>query len=518
MLVIARLLVLFLLYFSLAGIGLTLDAVGGFASLVWPAAGVALSALFLWGYKLWPAVFLAAFLVNFLSGAPLVAALGIGVGNALEACIGAFVLRRVLRFNPNIERLQDALALINISILSPVISATIGVTSLYLLGVFQREVIEAAWLTWWVGDLLGILLVSPLIFSWSQIRRMPKEIKSKYLIDVTISFFVLSTCCLMVFKGLFGVNSRTIPITQTLYPILIWFAIRFSPQISYSAVFLVAVIAVWGTALGQGPFIRGSLSENLLYLQAFLATIALTFTVLTAAMAERKKLQTLKDEFISAASHELRTPITTIKAYVQLLGNKLSKSNHPFAKSLNLYIERMEEQIGRLTGLVYELLDVSRIESGKMRLNPELFNINDLLKEIAQDFKRTTPSHDILCKSPADLKVNADRFRISQVLINLISNAVKFSPKSDKVLINTKAESGYAVISVKDYGVGIDPKYHKQIFSRFFQTGQNLPADSIGLGLGLYISSEIIRQHKGKIWVESKKGKGSTFSFKLPIK
>ena len=103
------------------------------------------------------------------------------------------------------------------------------------------------------------------------------------------------------------------------------------------------------------------------------------------------------------------------------------------------------------------------------------------------------------------------------MLINLISNAIKFSPKSGKVLINVKKETGYIVISVKDFGLGIDEKYHTEIFSRFFQADQDLQSSN-GLGLGLYISSEIIRQHKGEIWVESKLGKGSTFSFKLPVK
>lgn len=513
----ARLITLFLLYFTFARLGLTLDAVAGFASLVWPAAGIALASLFLGGLRLWPAVLVAAFLVNYLNGAPIVIALAIGLGNTFEALFGAFILNKILNFSPSMERLQDALAIINISILAPVISAVIGTSSLFAAGIIPGKMYQTAWLTWWVGDLLGILLVSPLIFAWSRVERPGRKTNFKYLLDVGISFIVLIIFCLMIFTGLFGINAGNIPITQTLYPILIWFSIRFSPRISFSAVFLVALLAVLGTAEGHGPFVRGRLSESLLDLQAFLATIGLTFIVLTAAMSERRKLQNLKDEFISAASHELRTPITTIKAYAQLLYARLSKSKSASLKGLKLYIVRMEEQVNRLTGLVTELLDVSRIESGKMKLRFEKFKVEELLEEIAQDFKRTTPSHRIITKSPTGLIVSADRFRIAQVLINLISNAIKFSPKADKVLVTAKEETGFLTVSVKDSGIGIDPKYQSEIFSRFFQAGQSTMADSSGLGLGLYIASGIIKQHGGKMWVASKKGRGSTFFFKLPL-
>ena len=519
----SRFFVLFLTYFITARISLNIDAIGGFAGFVWPAAGIALAALFLWGYKLWPAIFAAALLVNFLNGASLPAAIGIGIGNTLEGLSGAYLLRKITKFNHSLERLKDALSLIYISILIPVIAATFGSLSLFFSGSISWHIFEQFWFTWWVGDLLGILIVAPLILVWSKSESLSlKKVKENTIYEVVILLSILVINCLIIFQGLFGIDSTKFPITQTIYPVLIWFSIRLNPKISFLAIFLVSTIAIWSTVTGTGPFIRERYPESLLYLQGFLATIAITFTILTAVMAERRRFQSLKDEFISAASHELKTPITTLKAYAQLISSRVGKNNQekPDRKSIGIgiYVSRMEDQINRVTSLIYELLDVSRIESGKMQLSKEVFKVSDLLKDISRDYKITINTHKVIYKSPNDIVLNADRFRISQVLINLISNAIKFSPKADKVIVTAKKESNSVIFSVKDFGVGIDPKYHQEIFSRFFQTEQDLSVNSAGLGLGLYISAEIVKQHSGKIWLKSQKSKGSTFYFKLPLK
>jgi two-component system CheB/CheR fusion protein len=227
---------------------------------------------------------------------------------------------------------------------------------------------------------------------------------------------------------------------------------------------------------------------------------------------------TARDEFLSIASHELKTPITVIKGFMQILQKQLSgKADKLTMKSL----DRAQVQVERLTNLVNDLLDVTKIHAGKLVFNREVCDINVLVKEVVSDFQLTRKSHDVTTKGNSKSKFWGDYERIRQVMNNLLSNAIKYSPNSDKVEVTIKdtVEKGKSVgitVAVKDFGVGIDKKSLPKIFDRFFRANSIEGAMS-SLGLGLYISSEIIRRHKGKIWVNSQKGKGSTFTFQLPV-
>lgn len=229
-------------------------------------------------------------------------------------------------------------------------------------------------------------------------------------------------------------------------------------------------------------------------------------------VTDRKKLEQQKDEFISIASHELKTPITSLKAYTQVLLTGTQAKE----KSQKL-LQRMEMQIDKLTGLVSDLLDISKIEAGRLQFTYEKFAFDDLVNEVVETLQLTTSSHDIKQKGKSGIEVYGDRERLSQVLINLISNAVKYSPGADKVIVTTKVHKreNTVGVSVQDFGVGIPKVQQARIFERFYRVGANKGFP--GLGLGLYISAEIIKRLNGKIWVESKKGEGATFSFTVPI-
>ena len=178
----------------------------------------------------------------------------------------------------------------------------------------------------------------------------------------------------------------------------------------------------------------------------------------------------------------------------------------------------MDNQLNKLTALVADLLDTSRIEAGKIQFQHTTFSINTLLTEVVEELQRTADKHKLTLKLQKDITITADRERIGQVLINLIANAIKYSPNAKKVEIvisrNVKKE---VQIAVKDYGVGISTKDQLLVFDRFFRATHSRKHNYPGLGLGLYISAEIIKRHNGKIWLESKKGKGSIFFFSLPI-
>lgn len=232
-------------------------------------------------------------------------------------------------------------------------------------------------------------------------------------------------------------------------------------------------------------------------------------------ITERIELENRKDEFISMASHELKTPITSIKVFTQILQRQTKNTRTNNAK---LYLKRMDSQINRLSNLINELLDVSRIQSNKLLLNLGKININRLIKELVENIQATTDSHKIIIKGSSKNKIIADKDRIEQVLINLLTNAIKYSPKGNKVLLRIKDNKDNITISIKDYGMGIPKKYQAKIFERFFRIDDKRFSASPGLGMGLFISKGIIEKHNGKIWVESKVNKGSTFYFTLPKK
>jgi two-component system CheB/CheR fusion protein len=220
-----------------------------------------------------------------------------------------------------------------------------------------------------------------------------------------------------------------------------------------------------------------------------------------------------KDEFIGIASHELKTPLTSIKGYVQLIKDSVT---HQQTQQLPVYVEKAEQNIQKLTHLINDLLDVSKIQEGKLTYNFAEFDVEVMLKESIENVQHTTRSHKIVLKNTVASHYFGDKLRIEQVLNNFLTNAIKYSPNADTVIVNAEKIKNYIVISVKDFGIGIEPENMSKLFDRFYRI-DNTSSKFGGLGLGLYISAEIIKRHKGTFWIDSEVGKGSTFYFLLPL-
>lgn len=235
---------------------------------------------------------------------------------------------------------------------------------------------------------------------------------------------------------------------------------------------------------------------------------------LQLANIKLRELGRQKDDFMAIASHELKTPVTSIKLYTQLLYLKFKKLKD--LKSAES-VAKMDNQLNKLISLINDLLDVTKIEEGKLQFNLKTFDMNELIKEVVEEMQLTTKHKIEKVLEKANL-VYADRERIGQVLTNFISNAIKYSPQANRVIVRVAKDRKNVIVSVTDFGMGLTASEQKKVFERFNRAGQEGPGGLPGLGLGLYISREIIRRHKGKIWLESKKGKGSTFYISLPIK
>lgn len=231
-------------------------------------------------------------------------------------------------------------------------------------------------------------------------------------------------------------------------------------------------------------------------------------------ITERQLAEKRKDEFISMASHELKTPVTSIKGFTQVIRSRLK---HGGDEQTQRFLERMDTQLNKLTKLINDLLDISKMQVGKLPLQKEMFRLDEVVREIVENLQAVTPTHKLRLEEVMDVEVYGDRDRIGQVVINLLTNAIKYSPESDDVVIRVTKERELATVSVQDQGIGIDIIHQQKIFERFYQVTDPLEKTYPGLGIGLYISNEIIQRHHGRMRVKSSKGKGSTFSFSLPL-
>ena len=229
---------------------------------------------------------------------------------------------------------------------------------------------------------------------------------------------------------------------------------------------------------------------------------------------EIKALMVKKDDFIGIAAHELKTPLTSIKAYLQFISRVKLENND--AHKIYPFISKANNQVNRLTDIIKDLLDVSRINENQLGLKLEQFTVRQAVLEASEELFNSVKTHELILEGDPDILIEADKFRIEQVLINLISNAIKYSPQGNKVIMEIKQEENMLKVSVTDFGIGIPKDNLQYVFHRYFRvevTSQNYS----GMGLGLYISKGIIERHRGKMGVISKEGEGSTFWFLIPI-
>lgn len=500
-----------LAYVALARFGLKTHAINVFASLVWAPSGFSLAALLLLGTRFWPSAALGAVIVNFWSGAPLPAALAIGGGNALEALLGAYALRRIPGFRTSLDRLADVIGLIVLAAVgSPIVSATIGVSSLALFGTVTPDRIPATWAAWWLGDSIGILIVAPLILTWLPSRDLSLP-RSRRLEAVALTLS-LAAVSLYIFDATRG------GMTALLAPFLVWAAIRFEQRGAARAMFFVAAIAVWSTARGHGPFARSTVESGLFDLQAFMALTSGTFLVLGAVTAERRRAREeaeaasqAKDRFLATLSHELRTPLTPVLALSSVL--EKSTSLPPGTRSQIEIVRRNAELEARL---IDDLLDLTRISRGKLRVASEPVRLVEALESVIEICQREAASKGVLIERDgafADVFVRADPSRLRQVLWNVVKNAVEFTPPGGRVLLRTVPRASKRVaVEVQDNGAGIDPSDLGRIFEPFEQAGLR----PRGLGLGLSISRALSDAQGASLTARSDgQGRGATFVLDL---
>jgi len=233
-----------------------------------------------------------------------------------------------------------------------------------------------------------------------------------------------------------------------------------------------------------------------------------------AGIEAQRKLQIQKDNFLSIASHELKTPVTSIKAYAQLLEKMLKREGDVQKADM---VARLTGQVNRLTVLLDDLLDVSKITNDRLNFQRDYHIFSDIVNNSIDDIASEEFTHKVVTELNFMGSIYCDSTRIGQVIKNMLSNAIKYSPGRDQVLISTKQSGNNLLVAVTDYGIGISEENRNRVFDQFYRVSNTEAYSYQGMGLGLFISAEIIRQEGGEIWVDSEENCGTTFCFSLPL-
>jgi len=515
--------ILTVIYFIVGKLSLQLAFVHPSASPVWPPAGIALAALVVFGYRTWPAIFLGAFLVNVTTAGNIGTSLCIATGNTLEAVCGAWLVNQFAGGTRIFDRAQDVFKFALAVMVSTAVSPTFGVTSLAVGGLADWANYRAIWLTWWLGDATGALVVAPLLILWSIGPRW--RLNPKRHLEVGLLLLVLLMLGEAVFGGWFPITARNYPISFICGPIVIWMAFRFTQRETATGIFVLSAIAIWGTLRGFGPFVMATENQSLLIAQTFTAVLVITALALAAGMAEGRRAEAAieqqkavveaanrtKDNFLAMLSHELRTPLTPVIAALDVLESVPSQSEDSKA-SLAMIRRNVELE----SQLIDELLDLTRIAKDKLQLKFDQIDAHQAISNVAEICRMEANARRLrvyLNLRAGAHHVTADVTKFQQIIWNLLKNAIKFTNENGEITISSSNPSPQVLtIIVGDTGIGIEPEILERIFDPFEQGDRSFQRRFGGLGLGLAISKSLAQAHGGTLAVASEgRDRGSTF-------
>ena len=539
-----------LTYFVLAKSGLALALIHPSASSVWPPTGFALAAIVLWGYRTWPAIFLAAIIANATAAGSIGTAISIATGNSLEALVGAALINvwsngRDTFSTPNTVAKFAAICLV----FATPISATVGITSLAIAGYAEWANFANIWLTWWLGDMIGALVVTPVVVLCA--LSDARAFRRSELTETAAVIFLAVAVGFIAFNPLFKQSQHPDALGFLAVLPLLWAALRCGPRDTAVASFILAGFSIWGTFSGAGPFAAASLNDLLLFVLVFLVTVSVPSLALSADVAMRKTIeenlhrtnteldrrvemrsaelaaanQALRDEsqhksqFLANMSHELRTPLNSIIGLTDMMVSNAAR----FGTEKALEPLRRVLSAGRhLLALINDILDLSKIEAGRMELNLASFLLAPVIAEVVKTIEPLAAknSNKVAVHCAADMgTMHADQMRMRQALLNLMSNANKFTEKGTiTIAAHHGQENGrdWITLAVADTGIGMTQEQMGKLFQEFSQASSTTASKYGGTGLGLVISRRFCQMMGGDITVQSEPGHGSTFTIRLP--
>src|SRR5437762_1215169 len=487
--------ILAVIYFAVGKFGLMLASLHASASPVWPSAGIALAATLLFGYRVWPAIFIGAFLVNVTTAGNVATSFAIAIGNTLEALAGAWLVNQFAGGKEFCDRPQGVFKFALAAGISTIISPAFGVTSLALAGFANWTNYGAIWLTWWLGDATGDLVFTPLVLLWTGASK--RRWNKKEAAEVGTLLLLLMLLGEAVFGGWFPITARNYPISFICGPIVIWMAFRFTQRETATGIFVLSAIAIWGTLRGFGPFVMATENQSLLIAQTFTAVLVITALALAAGMAEGRRAEAAieqqkavveaanrtKDNFLAMLSHELRTPLTPVIAALDVLESVPSQSEDSKA-SLAMIRRNVELE----SQLIDDLLDLTRIAKDKLQLKFDQIDAHQAISNVAEICRMEANARRLrvyLNLRAGAHHVTADVTKFQQIIWNLLKNAIKFTNENGEITISSSNPSPQVLtIIVGDTGIGIEPEILERIFDPFEQGDRSFQRRFGGLGLG----------------------------------
>jgi len=510
-------------YFVAGKLSLKLAFLYASASPVWPPAGIALAALLLLGFRVWPAIFVGAFLVNLTTAGNIWTSLGIATGNTLEGVIGAWLILRFAGGTRVFDRAYDVFRFALAVALSTLVSPSLGLTGLALGGFADWANYPAIWVTWWLGDLSGAVMFAPLVILW--LGRPWRRINPARDLEVAILLVLLAFLTEVVFGGWFFISVLNYPIAFILGPIIVWTAFRLSARETATGLFVLSAIAIWGTLHRYGPFVRHDQNQSLLLLQSFNVLTTITAMALAAGMAERRRAEAAleqqratveaanrtKDNFLAMLSHELRTPLTPVLAALDVL-----KAGAPPEAELHATLAMMRRNIELESQLIDDLLDLTRITKDKLRLDFASVDAHQAITNVVEICASEVSAKKLqvqLDLRATDFHVMADPAKFQQIIWNLFKNAIKFTGENGVITISSANHLPQILtISLTDTGIGIEPEIMERIFNPFEQGERSFQRRFGGLGLGLTISKSLAQAHGASLIAKSEgRDRGATF-------
>src|SRR6266513_336172 len=513
-----------LIYLVAGKLSLLLAFLHKSASPVWPPAGIALAALLVLGFRVWPAIFLGAFFVNITTTPNIFTSLGIASGNTLEAICGAWLVSRFAGGARVFDRPQDVFKFALAALISTTLAPTFGVSSLAIGGFAQWSNYWPIWLTWWLGDASGILVIAPLLLLWS-VPTTQRTWNKKQVLEVSLLLLLLVFLAETVFGGWFPISAHNYPISFICGPIVIWMAFRFTPRETATGIFILSAIAIWGTLRGFGPFVMATENQSLLIAQTFTAVLVITALALAAGMAEGRRAEAAieqqkavveaanrtKDNFLAMLSHELRTPLTPVIAALDTL-----ESDGPRSFESKTSLSMIRRNVELESQLIDDLLDLTRITKDKLQLRFGTLDAHEVINNVVEICRPEGHARNLtlnLNLRAGARHVSGDAAKFQQIVWNLLKNAIKFTADHGEITISSSnPEPQLLAIAVHDTGIGIEPEIMNRIFDPFEQGERAFQRRYGGLGLGLAISKSLAQAHGGPLIARSEgRDRGSTF-------
>jgi signal transduction histidine kinase len=499
------------IYFAAAKVALLLAIPPGYATPVWPSAGIAIAALMRGGLGLWPAVLLGAAAVNFTIQQSLMAALAIGAGNTLEAVIGAALARRVFGAHKDpFDKPVQIFQFFGIAVGCSLVAASAGIASLAWMGAMQGPLF-LNWATWWLGDAAGMLIVAPLMLAWTSPRRDERRSALERWSFVAL----LIAVCLMLYLNWMP-GGRSLPLGFAVLPPLAWAALRFGEREVTTACALMAGVTIWQASFGGGPFVVIDRTVGLLLLQTFLGMLVVTSLALQVAMQQLRRTAAALaqarlelQQFVDLAAHDLQEPLRNIMSFSDLLSERHRERLVPEGRE---FLDYVTGSAGRMRRLIDDLLSASRASRAPLRLQE--CDTAQLCRAAEDNLRALVLQSGARIEQQGLPSLRADAALLESLFQNLLSNALRYRGEAPPVVRIAARRDGAAWrFEVRDNGRGIEPRYHQTVFQMFERLDKK--ENSVGTGAGLAICRHIVQRHGGRIWVESNAGGGAAFIFTL---